>query len=185
MTTRPISKTYPVATLRTQVTALEAAIAQVLAKPRKEAVHELRKATRQIEAQLELIGSLAARNAKYHAAVRGAKRVTKELGRVRRSAGEVRDLDVQRALTKDTIANEVGSKVRREGKDLRRSLKQERTEAAASLVKTLERHALKLEPQLEELLAQMEPLAGVRLSGPQLEKATLAWYARRRAEVKG
>ena len=50
--------TYPVESLRRQVSELESAVAQVLAKPRKKAVHALRKATRKVEAQLRVIALL-------------------------------------------------------------------------------------------------------------------------------
>jgi len=172
---------YPVENLRAQVAALEAAIAQVLARPKKEAVHGLRKCTRKIEAQLAVMAALAAQEPGFKAVAERAKRVSRQLAQVRRAAGKVRDLDVQRKLAKDTLDAGVTRGVRRDGKEVRRQLKAEREQEAQRLVKVLESHALKLEPRLERLLEELQPMAEVGMSAIDLEVLTRAYYDRRRA----
>lgn len=86
----PNQVTYPVRILRDHVTALEAALSVCLAEPNIRAVHRLRTGTRRLEAQLLLLDLLP--NAPEHRESSLALR--RELRRLRRAAGEVRDLDV-------------------------------------------------------------------------------------------
>ncbi len=87
---------YPIRTLREHVTALEGAIMLVLVDSKKDSVHRLRTSTRRIEAQLELL-SLLPDLPDYR---RAAKKVRRPLKELRRAAGLVRDLDVQRGLVR-------------------------------------------------------------------------------------
>jgi CHAD domain-containing protein len=175
---------YPVGTLRAQVTGLDTAIAQVLARPKKDAVHGLRKATRKVEAQLEVIAALGRQEALFEAAGKPAKKVRKLLGTVRKAAGKVRDLDVQRRLAKEMTDTGTSKKIRKEAKELRRQLKTEREQEAEMLVAMLERHALKLEPRLERLLQELEPAAHVGMSAKELEVLTRGFYAARRESAE-
>ena len=86
----PNQVTYPVRILRNHVIALEAALSVCLAEPNLRAVHRLRTGTRRLEAQLLLLDLLP--GAPEHRAPSAALR--RELRRLRRAAGEVRDLDV-------------------------------------------------------------------------------------------
>lgn len=86
----PTQVTFPVRVLREHVTALEAALSVCLADPNLRAVHRLRTGTRRLEAQLLLLDLLPA--APDHRKTSAALR--RELRRLRRAAGEVRDLDV-------------------------------------------------------------------------------------------
>ena len=85
---------HPVRTLRELVTSLGAAITLVLADPKPRSIHDLRTGTRRIEAQLELLALLP--DLPRHA--KPAKKAGKLLRKVRRAAGSVRDLDVQRNI---------------------------------------------------------------------------------------
>ena len=175
---------YPVEALRAQVTALEAAIARVLARPKKDAVHELRKSTRKIEAQLAVIAELAQQEPGFKAITQPAKRVAKLLGKLRKAAGRVRDLDVQRKLAKEEIERGTTKKIRKEAKELRRELKAERAVGAEALIEALKAHALKLEPELERLVEELEPVAKVGLSAVELEVLTRGWYQKRRGKAE-
>jgi len=88
---------YPVRTLREHATALEAALSVCLADPDKRAVHKLRTETRRMEAQIALL-KLMKGLPPFRAA---AARLLKQSKKLRRAAGDVRDLDVQHKLIKD------------------------------------------------------------------------------------
>ncbi len=81
---------FPVRVLRDHVTALEAALSVCLADPNLRVVHRLRTGTRRLEAQLILLDLIP--SAPAHGEASTALR--RELRRLRRAAGEVRDLDV-------------------------------------------------------------------------------------------
>ena len=85
---------YPVQVLREHIIALEAALSVCLAEPAHKPVHRLRTETRRVEAQLTLLGLLPGmpEHEEHATALR------KELRRLRRAAGEVRDMDVLRRL---------------------------------------------------------------------------------------
>ena len=177
--------TYPVATLSALVTSLDLAIARVLAKPKKDAVHELRKATRRIEAQLQVMAALGVQEPVFAAVAKPARRVAKLLKRVRQAAGAVRDLDVQRKLMKGLRENETDIEVRQQAKELRREWKPERKREAETLVGVLEEHALELEPRLERLLEVLDPAAKVGVSPKELEVLTRDFYGKRHRQATG
>src|SRR5215468_252577 len=83
---------HPIDTLRQYITELEAAILLCLDDPAKKPVHRLRTMTRRIEAQIALFEMLHVPKV-YSKEARDARRLLKK---IRRAAGEVRDLDVQR-----------------------------------------------------------------------------------------
>lgn len=84
--------TYPVQVLRDQTTALEAALSACLADPAPKAVHRLRTGTRRVEAQLLILAATPG----LPACRELAAKLRRELRRLRRAAGAVRDLDVHR-----------------------------------------------------------------------------------------
>ena len=84
--------TYPVQVLRDQTTALEAALSACLADPAPKAVHRLRTGTRRVEAQLLILAATPG----LPACREPAAKLRRELRRLRRAAGAVRDLDVHR-----------------------------------------------------------------------------------------
>lgn len=96
----PNEVTYPVRVLRAHVTELEAALAVCLAEPAARAVHRLRTGTRRVEAQLLLLALLP--GLPEHR--RETARLGRELRRLRRAAGEVRDLDVHRKHLETLLA---------------------------------------------------------------------------------
>lgn len=163
---------HPVQTLREHVLALEAAITVVLAGPKKEPVHRLRTSTRRIEAQLELLSLLP--DLPDHA--KPARKVRKLLKKLRRAAGSVRDLDVQRKLVKEQVGAHPSKKLRRDGDDLRRTLKRQRVDEAARLVKLLEIDRQSLAPALEHLLEILRPAENLSLLRSRLAQLTLDWY---------
>jgi CHAD domain-containing protein len=97
----------PLSHLRTVADALNEEVAACLEKPEVEAVHRVRTGTRRVEATLETIlrtrtprtraGSAAAEDALTSA----AKAWLAQLKKLRRAAGEVRDLDVHREIVAD------------------------------------------------------------------------------------
>ena len=169
---------YPVANLRGEVSALETVMAQVMARPRKEAVHRLRSTTRRIEAHLEAVEELARQEPGFRVASEDLRRVRKLLHRVRRGAGRVRDLDVARELAKMFAAGEAAPEIRRQAEDLREQLKGERRRESRDLVALLKGRGLKLQPSLEQLLISLEPVAEVGMSAVELEVLTRGWYER-------
>ena len=84
--------TYPVQVLRDQTTALEAALSACLAYPAPKAVHRLRTGTRRVEAQLLILAATPG----LPTCREPAAELRRELRRLRRAAGAVRDLDVHR-----------------------------------------------------------------------------------------
>lgn len=176
---------YPVQTLRERCTALEAAIALVLVKPRQKPVHQLRIGTRKVEAQLELLSQLALSEPALRAVRESSKRIRKLLAEVRKAAGKVRDLDVQRELIRGAAEEDVKKRIRRDAKQLRRSLKVERAEAADRLLAELRGHAWKLGPKLEKMLESMEPAVALKVPPSLVTKLVRQWYVARTAGEDG
>jgi CHAD domain-containing protein len=172
------AKAYPVQVLREHRTELEAAIELTMVKPRRKPVHELRTSSRRIEAQLELLGLLEAEEPSLAGVSERATKVRKLLVGVRKAAGKVRDLDVQRDLVRDALDADSTRPMIADAKHLRRKLKGERAEEAAELQKELEGHARKLGPKLEKLLRRLEPAMGLGVSANRLEKLVRGWYGK-------
>lgn len=171
----------PLKTLREHVTALEAAITLALADPESEPVHRLRTSTRRIEAQLELLSLLP--DLPDHA--EPARKVRKLLRKLRRAAGIVRDLDVQRKLIKEQqieakmhTQSPASRELRKQAGSLRRKLKRRRSTESEHLLRTLRAEQNKLVPALEHLLKTLSPAEHLRLSPTRLSQLTLGWYQR-------
>ncbi len=176
---------YPVHVLRDHCTAVEAAMALVLAKPRQKPVHRLRTETRRIEAQLELLSLLARSEPTLRGLGASAKKVRKLLAEVRRAAGRVRDMDVQRELIRGSIEEDAKKRMRKDAKSLRRALKEERAGAAEELLADLKGHARKLGPRLERMLEALEPAFDVTVSPAVVTKQVREWYAARTVNEDG
>lgn len=157
---------HPVLTLRHLVTDLEAAITLTLADPKRKPVHRLRTTTRRIEAQLELLTLLP--DLPEHA--RPVKKVRRLLRKLRRAAGRVRDLDVQRDLAQSRSE---------EARKLRSLFQQQRGEAAESLLNTLHKYQPKLTRALEALLKTLDTAESVTVPATHLRRLILSWYASR------
>jgi CHAD domain-containing protein len=174
MATAPQS-VHPIQTLREAVNALEAAILLCLVKPGKSAVHRLRTSTRRIEAQLELLTLLP--RLPQHG--KEARRAGRWLKRLRRSAGKVRDLDVQRELiqseasAKPTNARPSHSK---QSRDLRRDLKHQREDAAEALLQLLHKRQAPFAVTFESLLEVLAPATSFALTQSQLIALIRRWF---------
>ncbi len=155
---------HPVRTLRELITSLEAAITLTLADPKPRPVHHLRTSTRRIEAQLELLALLP--DLPRHD--KPARKARKRLRKLRRAAGRVRDLDVQR----DLIQSKSG-----EADQLRSLFKQQREQAAEKLLITIHKHQAKLARALEVTLEALAPAESLTLSAEHLATLALDWYA--------
>lgn len=176
----PGSTVHPIQVLRQHVTALEAAITVTLASPKKEAVHRIRTSTRRMEAQLALLSLLP--GLPDHA--RRADKVLRALGKLRREAGKVRDLDVQRRLLKEAPEqrSETSAEVavlhglKRRARSLRRTLKQRRDDRAEALQRSLKRRSPSISRKLEKLVAALEPAEQAEISRAELAELTRAWF---------
>ena len=157
----------PVRTLREMVTALEAAITLTIAEAKPKSVHKLRTTTRRIEAQLELLALVP--NLPDHA--KPAKKAKKLLKKLRRQAGRVRDLDVQRKLAQDQPP-----RLEKEARHLQKMFKRRRKDKADDLLDALDKYQPKLTRALEGLLDALSPAEAITLSAPQLIQLTLHWY---------
>lgn len=168
------SAAHPIQTLREHATALEAAVSVCLADPSKKAVHRIRTETRRIEAQLALLEQLP--DLPSHAEEAG--KVQKYLKKLRRAAGEVRDLDVQRKLIKEQIEQADGDKkLEREGKKMRKRRKRMRQRAAGDLLHILEKRGPKLSGALEDLLSAFGSQEDFELGTADLLKAVDRQFA--------
>ena len=177
--TKSFAATSPVAVLREHATSLEAAMQLTLGRPKKEAVHRLRTTIRRMEAQLELLKLLADDEPRLAGFPHHAKKVGKLLKRVRRAAGEVRDLDVQRALVKEAVADGIKKRASQEAKDLRSTLKHQREHDAEVLIDELKAQGDQLGPRLQRLLESLEPVAAIQLSSKRLAVLVRDWYTAR------
>jgi CHAD domain-containing protein len=153
--------TRPVETLRDHATALEAALAVCLGDPKPRPVHKLRTETRRIEAQLLLLDQMHGLSPFR----KEAAKVRKHLKKLRRAAGRVRDLDVQRKL----LENEgTQPDARRDARAMANLRKQRREGAADELLAQLVKRQAKLANALEALLEALEPEAHLELAATEL-----------------
>jgi CHAD domain-containing protein len=160
---------HPVEILRKYVTDLEAAILLCLDNPTKKPVHRLRTMTRRIEAQLALLDLL--HTPKIH--TKDARQARRLLKKIRRAAGEVRDLDVQR----DLITSHSSVKTRKDSRKLSASLKQQRSDAATELQETLGKYQATLAETLEALLKTLDDGDPLSVSVSDLAKISSDWFA--------
>jgi CHAD domain-containing protein len=101
------STSYPVQVLREHLTNLEAAMSVCLADPGHKPVHKLRTETRRVEALLLLLALVP--GLPEHR--KEAAALLRALARLRRAAGEVRDLDVHRKMLEALTGGENGEAV--------------------------------------------------------------------------
>lgn len=175
---RAVESAHPVRTLRATATSLEAAILVCLARPGKKAVHALRTSTRRVEAQLELLSLLP--GLPPHTQPR--RRLLRLLKKLRRAAGDVRDLDVQRDLIREEASGKhrglpSNPDLRKEAKALRRDLKHKRNHLARELLDLLQKHRLQLPLAVEDLLDALAPAQSLSLSAARLTALVEHWYA--------
>ncbi len=147
--------------------------------PKVEAVHHLRTGTRRVEATLETLAREAGARGLGKATEEARQRWLRQLKKVRRASGTVRDFDVHRELLAENFlpateeakagaaslaaANETGTAamppVRNELTDQARSLdawlKSQRSDAAQALCSTLDDHANRLLDVERQFMAAM------------------------------
>ncbi len=182
----------PVAALKTQIVALDAAMLVAVSAAEKSAVHKLRTSTRRVEAQMTLL-SVLARGEKplqlppYRNEVDA---VRKRLRRVRRAAGAVRDLDVQSDAILADAPNGAdlhegtpGDTVRKQAKQLRKHLEAQREHEAARLVATLTEEEQKLAASLRTLEKTLKPVNARIVSQAKLVQDIERWFARQTHRV--
>lgn len=157
----------PVETLRELVTSLEAALTVVAARPKPRNVHHLRTTTRRIEAEMELLALLPGTGEQSKAVQESVQR----LGKLRRTAGKVRDLDVQRKLTQSGKGSQS-----KDARQLRKALKQRRGDREEELLREIEKRRDKLAKSLEALLDALDAAKPPALSNQKLNQLVCRWY---------
>jgi len=163
---------YPIRSLREQVTALEAAITLCLADPKIKPVHRLRTTTRRIEGQLAML-KIMPKVPRHRKQAGEARRLLKKL---RRSAGDVRDIDVQLDLIDLIAAQDASSDLKSDVAKLKEKLEADRKEHAEKLLKVLEKRQSEVTLALEELLKALAPVETFALSATELTKLAERWY---------
>ncbi|WP_158819738.1 CHAD domain-containing protein [Granulicella sp. S156] len=173
--------TSPVRTLREHTLALQEAMTVCLSKPRPRAVHKVRTEAGRIEAQLELLNLLK----KLPSHRSETARVLRLLKKIRRAAGRVRDLDVQRKLLKPPVANNPEDPATEDAEqqtphsaselsesadltELRQIRKRRRKRAARKLLKLLDKRQKKLAAAFDALLTALEPVQDLQLPAAEL-----------------
>ena len=136
--------------------------------PKVEAVHHLRTGTRRVEATLETLAREAGARGLNQAAEEARQRWLRQLKKVRRASGTVRDFDVHRELLADNFlpaeeeakpaenavdAAPQSSPLVAQARLLDAWLKSRRSDAAQALSKTLEDHAARLLDAEQQFLA--------------------------------
>ncbi len=170
---------HPIQNLGEVVASLEAASRLCLAKPVKKAVHDLRTATRRVEAQLQLLSMLP--DLPLHAEQQ--QHALTLLKKLRKAAGQVRDLDVQRDLIRgetnaDNSDPNPDPDIRVEARRLRRVLNRRRDNAADHLQQLLHKQHARLPMAFGDLLSTLAPAESLALGEPQLIELILARYGR-------
>lgn len=158
--------THPVQVLRDHAVELQAAMDATLRKPKKSVVHKLRSQTRRLEAQLELLQALEA--VPEHSEEAGA--VRRRLDKLRRLAGRVRDLDVQRKLLREFEGLPPEA-----AKELRGELKQEREHRAAKLQRALGKQLPKIASALDAMVQSVSAANGLVLPDVRLVPVIERW----------
>lgn len=177
----------PLRALREQVRSLEAAILETLAEPEEEPVHRLRTGTRRTEAQLQLLLLLMAEVPTVANAKKQIKKLGQRLDEVRRAAGKVRDIDVQRSMLKEIreTCGAGGDSIHAQIHSVRHELKHTRVSEAAQLSRVLGRLEKKLVRQMQTLFQALEPANDLTVPPERLQVLVRDWYAQRRVQAGG
>ena len=157
------SVVHPISSLREHATALEAAITVCLGEPTPHAVHKLRTESRRIEAHLDLLNRLKDlppfRNK--------AAKALRQLSKLRRAAGRVRDLDVQQKLIDNHLPDD-SIQSRKDRDNLHQVTAKLRKRATRKLLKLLNKRQQKISRRLEALLDALKPAESLTLSPADL-----------------
>jgi CHAD domain-containing protein len=154
----------PVVALLRYFAILQAALTTCLDAPKPKHVHKLRSTARRIEALLELLKT----SAKLTGLKRSSKAFSRSLRKIRRVAGDVRDLDVHLELVKGLKAGSTAD-------PLVRDLSAAREKAVGRLQRRIERDREDLRSSLDELKIALVPAIDLVLSGAGEGREGLAW----------
>ena len=177
---------HPVADLRAQGIALRAAMEACAHNPKTKPVHNLRTASRRIQAQLELLPLLLDVPHAPHAPrikikfKRESKAFLKAARKIRHAAGIVRDLDVHADHLATLRSPNPSAKAAR---TLAKDLEPKREKAAAKLQQTLHKHHSKLLDALNDLETALLPAAELELTPPQANHLAEHWFTRHTADL--
>lgn len=171
-------ESQPVEALKQHITELEAAITVCLADPGKKTVHKLRSGTRRIEAQLQLLAHIPGLPP-YRDEKRAALR---ELKRLRRAAGAVRDLDVHEDLLEEFLRPgsraQLATELKQQAETLRQDQEDRRRQHAETLVKVLKKREQDMAAALQDLRKALKPADDLRLSTTELLETAQLDYRR-------
>lgn len=182
-TSRP--RVSPLAALEQQVVALDAAMLVAVSGADVGAVHKLRTTTRRVEAQLRLLELMASGNKRMRLPdyAAEAKAVGRGLTKVRRAAGVVRDLDVQTTIIrmdapqKSTVhKGSPGDTIRRQAKQLRKHLDEQREHEARKLQIILQAEEHKLAANLRALEEALKPAKASTTPPSTLSSHVQHWF---------
>jgi CHAD domain-containing protein len=158
--------------LREHVTALEAAITVCLSDPRPRTVHRLRTMTRRIEGQFALLAAVP--GVPKHEIL--ADKTRRDLKKIRRAAGSVRDLDVQMDLIDSVRSTSRSKPLRDDSSRLRAALEELRKDNANQLRKLLRHRGVNLARRMEKLLDALQPVESLSLSPTELAALAREWF---------
>jgi len=156
----------PVITFLRHSLILKAAMADCLDNPKPEAVHRLRSSARRLEAVLEVLTS----SADLPTLPKRSRAFKRSLREIRRTSGDVRDLDVHRELLSTYQAISGATELEKELQAMRKKQ-----------VKKLHRQILADEDEIHHTLDRLEEtfagLTDLNLSGESLIHAARSWLA--------
>jgi CHAD domain-containing protein len=130
-----------------------------------------------VEAQFEVMAEMARQEQTGRKMGHPVKQARKLLDEVRRAAGRVRDMDVQREFAKEFTGSDATEEVCRDVAMLREHLKTQRDAAARDLLDVLHKSGGKLNARLGAVLVDRKQVEDVGLSAIDLEVLTRGWYA--------
>ena len=172
----PDTTSHPVKRLRQETVRLEGAITACLAEATPKAVHELRSSIRRIEAQCDLLGQM--RGLREFRQGRG--RVEERLKKMRRLAGEVRDIDVQMKLIEKNAPPELA----KDADAVVQRLKARRKSEAKLLVDALEKSQVKVGRGVNRLLKSVKTKDEIALTATELVAMVGRWFGRHRGSAR-
>jgi CHAD domain-containing protein len=167
----PTNLAHPIRTLQEQAEALEKALAASLSDASSEAIHKLRTKIRRFEAQLTLITQSRKLPGDHHE----CKKLLRHLKRLRRSAGKLRDLDVQCHL----ITAHLIKATARDARLLRRSLKYQRDQQSVTFLNLAQRLKAKVSKELSRLLSALSSADNLELPVDLVISSARRWFTTR------
>jgi CHAD domain-containing protein len=162
---------HPIRTLHKQSKALEKALSACLTKASPEPVHKLRTTIRRFEAQFALL----AQSSKLPKYPYEDKKLLRHLKKIRRFAGELRDLDVQR----DLIFAHATSETAPDARWLRRRLKDRRDRQAVLFIELAKRLHGEVSKGLQHLLEVLVPVETLSMPNERVISLAQRWFVQR------